>query len=297
MKAGKRARAETAISVGCITHGQAAVRIAREKLGDLTGKSVLIIGSGKVSRLAAEALRELGVGRIGVVNRTMEKAVHLAACLGGEAYPLGDLPCLLEVADVVISSTGATQPIVKAKELEKTAAERQGKPLVIIDLAVPRDFEAACGDLPGIFLHNVDHLNVVVQSNIQDRMTEVPRAEAIVQEELKIFFGQMNWIHLDPVIRHMAERFEAIRVAEVERHIADIPQEHRSAVEALSSALVKKILYFPIEKLKSLRDGSGLSPEEITFLRRLFLADGPNPHAQSYSAPHPHSGPPPRHPG
>jgi glutamyl-tRNA reductase len=120
----------------------------------------------------------------------------------------------------------------------------------------------------------------VVQANIQERITEVPKAERIVGEELKAFFGQMNWVHLDPVIRHLVERFEAIRVAEVERHIDRIPPEHRGEVEAITSALVKKILYFPIEKLKSLRDGTGLSPEEVTFLRRLFLAEPQEPHAQ-----------------
>ncbi len=273
LKAGKRIRSETAISQGCITHGQAAVKIAKEKLGDLTGKGILLIGSGKVTRLAAEALRDLGAGKIGVVNRTMEKAEQLAERLGGEAYPLGDLPCLLEVADVVISSTGSTQPLVKAEFLAEIAVARAGRPLVVIDLAVPRDFEPACGEVPGVSLHNIDHLNAVVQSNIQERLTEVPRAEGIVQEELKSFFGQMNWIHLDPVIRHLVERFEAIRVAEVERHIDRIPPEHRGAVESLTAALVKKILYFPIEKLKSLRDDTGLTPVEVTFLRRLFLSE------------------------
>ena len=280
LKAGKRIRTETGISHGCITHGQAAVRIAREKLGDLTGKGILLIGTGKVGRLAAEALRDLGVARIGVVNRTMEKAVRLAETLGGEAYPLGDLPCLLEATDVVISSTGATQPLVKVEDLEEVIARRDGKPLVVIDLAVPRDFEPACADVLGVHLYNVDHLNAVVQANIQERITEVPKAERIVGEELKAFFGQMNWVHLDPVIRHLVERFEAIRVAEVERHIDRIPPEHRGEVEAITSALVKKILYFPIEKLKSLRDGTGLSPEEVTFLRRLFLAEPQEPHAQ-----------------
>jgi len=256
---------------------------------------VLLIGSGKVSRLTAEALRDLGAERIAIVNRTMEKAERLAGELSAEAYPLGDLSCLLEVSDIVISSTGASQPVVKTDLLEEIARGRGGRPLVMIDLAVPRDIEPACGDLPGVHLYNIDHLNDVIQANIQERLDEIPRAESIVQEELKTFFGQMNWIHLDPVIRHMIERFEAIRVAEVERHINKIPPEHRGTVEVLTSALVKKILHFPIEKLKSLRDGTGLTPEEVTFLRRVFLSESARFHGKP-----PQSGPPvhpDRHPG
>ncbi len=294
LKAGKRIRTDTALADGCITHGQAAVRIAREELVDLMGKSILLIGSGKVSRLAAEALRDLGASRISVVNRTMERAVQLARELGGEAFQMGDLICLLEVTDIVISSTGSTQPLVNADFLEEITARRKGRPLVIIDLAVPRDFDPACGELPGVTLHNIDHLNDVVQANIRERLDEVPRAEAIVQEEMKTFFGQMNWIHLDPVIRNLVERFEAIRVAEVERHIDKVPPEHRATVETLTSALVKKILHFPIEKLKTLRDDVGLTPEEVTFLRRIFLSESAHPHGTghgSHPPVHPHRKP------
>jgi glutamyl-tRNA reductase len=273
MKAGKRIRAETAISSGCITHGQAALRIARDQLGDLRGRNVLLLGAGKVTALVVKALREEGLSQIAVVSRSMEKALKFAADFSGEAFPIGDLPCLLEVSDLVISSTAATQPVVSAEMLEPVARKRRGRPLCVIDLAVPRDFDPACADVQGVSLFNVDHLNSVIQSNIQERLTEVPRAESIIQEEERSFFGQMNWIHLDPVIKHLVERFEAIRVAEVEKYIARIPPEHRSSVDALTAALLKKLLHFPIEKLKSLRDDEGLTPAEVSFLRRLFLSE------------------------
>jgi len=273
LKAGKRVRAETAISRGSVNHGQAAVSIAREQLGDLGGKAILLIGSGKVSRLAAGALRDLGAGRIRVVNRTVENAEKIAASLNGEAYPLDGLPRLLGLSDVVISSSSGTRLLVRARDLEGMMMMRPaGRPLVVIDLAVPRDFEPSCGKIPGVILLDIDGLDEVVRWNIRDRCKEVPRAEAIVQEELKRFLGSMDWAYLDPVIRYIQERFEAIRKEELGRRINKISPEHRETVEDLTSALMKKYLNFPIQKLKSLRDGPGLSPVEISFLRRLFLS-------------------------
>jgi len=278
LKAGKRTRAETGIGEGCITHGQAAVKQARALLKDLRGRNVLLLGAGKVTELVAAALRDEGVGRVAVTSRTLDGARRLAGAFGGEAYPLGDLPCLLEVSDVVISSTGSTHPIVSAARLAEVLRRRPGRPICVIDLAVPRDFEPACADIPGVSLFNSDDLNEIVEQNIKARRTEIPRAEGILQDELRAFFGQMNWIHLDPVIRHIIERFEAMRVGEIERWIGMIPAEHRPAVEALTSSLVKKMLHFPIEKLKSLRDDAGLTPVEVGFLRRLFLSEPKAPH-------------------
>jgi glutamyl-tRNA reductase len=278
LKAGKRTRAETGISEGCLTHGQAAVRIARETLGNLVGKEVLLLGSGKVTELVAQALREEGAARVAVVNRTLENAVKLAQGLGGQPFPLEDLGRLLETADLVISSTGSREPLVGVALLERALASRRGRPLCAIDLAVPRDFDPACGGLAGVSLHNIDDLNRVVESCRQDRMAEVPRAESIVREELRTFLGQMNWIHLDPVIRHIVERFEAIRLSELDRHLDGFPPECRTALDLLTASLVKKFLHFPIEKLKSLRDDDGLTPAEIAFLRRLFLNEPRPPH-------------------
>jgi glutamyl-tRNA reductase len=275
LKAGKRIRTETGISEGCITHGQAAVRIARNRIGDLAGKTVLLIGSGKVMHLATQALRDFGIARVLVVNRTPEHACVLADELGGEAFSLESLPALLQSADVIISCTGSTEPLVKAEAL--AAARSHRAPLVIIDLAVPRDFDPACGEVPGVHLHNIDHLEEVVRTNIDGRLTEVPRAEQLVQEELKAFFGHLNYIYLDPVIQHLIQRFEIIRATEVKRHLDRIPPEHHAAVEALTTSMVKKILHFPIEKLKGLRDDAGLSPVEVAFLRRLFLSDAKPP--------------------
>ncbi len=290
MKAGKRTRTETGVAHGCLTHGQAAVQLARQAFGSVEGKHVLLIGSGKVTRLAALALRDLGTQSISVTNRSMQHAEALAAEIGGKAYPLGDLPCLLEVCDIAISSTGSPRPLVGASMMAGIARRRGPRPFVAIDLAVPRDFDAACAQVPGVSLHNIDDLNTVIQENIEGRRSEITRAEGIVREEVKTFLGQLNWLHLDPVIRHLIERFEAIRVAELAKFIGGIPDEHRSTVEALTSSLLKKILHFPIEKLKSLRDDVGLNPAEIAFLRRLFLAekysrstpdaDGPPPQDQ-----------------
>ena len=272
IKAGRRVRSDTDLSKGCITPGQAALRLSDRHLN---GKSreVLIIGSGDIARLAALAFREQAPERLFVVNRSPERAEKLVQSLGEMAHqrPWDDLHDLLAHVDVVISSTSAKEAIVQNRDFDTILESRGGRPLTVIDLAVPRDFESEIGNHESVHLYNIDDLQEVVQKNIDGRRVEIPRAEDILQEEVRTFFSQMNWSHLEPVICRIRERFEHLRTIEIEKVSRGLPEDIQERIERFSHSLMNKFLHFPIDKLKSLRDGQDLNRTEIAFLQRLFL--------------------------
>ena len=274
LRVGKKIRSLTSISNGCITPGQAALRLAREILGDLSSKSLLVIGSGKIATTTALALSEAHLHHSYVVNRTPARAEELVARIGfGETVPWSRLEEMLAGVDVVVSSTGAVAPIVTREAMARAQEKRHHKPMIIVDLAIPRDFAPDVREIEGVQLFNIDDLNGVIQANVAERMAHVPHAEEIVRDEMRTFQRWMTYLQIDPVLRHMVERFEQIRLGELQAHLSDVPPEYHPVIEHLTTSLVKKLLYFPIEKLKSLRDLSGLNDTEIAFLRRLFLPE------------------------
>jgi glutamyl-tRNA reductase len=272
LRAGKRIRTDTGISEGCITPGQAALKLANESLGSLAQRSAVLIGSGKIATLTAKAFRDQGIRDLVVVNRTQERADAMVEEIGvGTVASWNDLRQSLVSSDVVISSTGSVDPIVGAKWMRSVQKDRGNRPLAIVDLAVPRDFEPEIGKISAVNLFNFDDLNTVIEQNISERHRLVPMAEEIIQRELRAFHGRVFYLEVDPVLKHVIERFEQIRLGELQKHISQFPPEYHPLVMELTSSLVKKLLHFPIEKLKSLRDLKGLSEQEVAFLKRLFL--------------------------
>lgn len=277
LRTGKLVHSETRISTGCITPGQAAVRVCSQELGGLANRSALIVGSGTIAELAAKALRG-ALRDCFVVNRTFSRAERLVERVGlGTALPWHDLIDTLKRVDIVISSTGSMHPILKVEDVAALQEARDFRPLVMVDLAIPRDFEPEVAGIPGVRLFNIDDLNEVVAENVSERRRRVPEAERIVTAAVEAFHGQTTYLDIEPVIRHLVERFEHIRLGELQSALSLVPPEAHDAVEAMSRAMVKKLLHFPIERLKSLRDGPGLSAEEVAFLRRLFLGQSPTP--------------------
>lgn len=282
LRVGKRVRSETDIAKGCITPGQAALQLARDLLGDLRDQSVLLVGSGKIASMTATALLAEGVGRFELINRTAERARDLARRIESMCLPTqqarpevqvsawSELPEALARATVVISSTGSSRPIIDRKVL----GERAAGPLVLVDLAIPRDVEPELGELPGVSVFNIDDLNRVIRDNVAERHRHIPLAEEIVERQLRVFVGHMSYhLQIEPVIRHMFERFEEIRLGELQKSIDGFPEELHEALDHMTKSLVKKLLNFPITRLKSLRDLAGLSDAEVRFLKRLFPTD------------------------
>lgn len=297
LKVGKQVRTLTKISEGCISPGQAALKLARETLGNLGESSVLLIGSGKIGALAARAVLEAGISNFDVVNRTPQRAYDLLEKLNVEESLRGRvsecfnvvewdrLPEALERADFVIASTGSTLPIVDRPEAERIQEARGHRPYVVVDLAVPRDFSADCREVPGVHLHNIDSLNRVIQENIQQRSAHIPKAESIIREQLQAFMGRLVYLKVDPIIKHMVERFEEIRLGELQSAVDKFPPEHHKDLQRLTRSLMNKLLDFPISRLKSIRNMGGLNETEVGFLKRLFLTethgDGDGPDEQA----------------
>ncbi|MEC9032279.1 MAG: hypothetical protein VYB15_10380, partial [Planctomycetota bacterium] len=165
----------------------------------------------------------------------------------------------------------SVEPILTAETLREIQKQRDSRPLVIIDLAVPRDIEPRSGELENLHLFNIDDLNSVIQGNLSSRHEQFSKAEEIVNKQIDIFYSQLNYLEVDPVIRHLIERFEIIRRGELQNTLESFPPEQHEAVDKLTRSLVNKLIYFPIERLKSIRDMQGLSEDETAFLKKLFL--------------------------
>ena len=168
-------------------------------------------------------------------------------------------------------SASSVEPILTAETLREIQEQRGSRPLVIIDLAVPRDVEPQSGELENVHLFNIDDLNRVIQGNLSSRHEQFSKAEAIVNKQIDVFYSQLNYLEVDPVIRHLIERFEIIRKGELQNTLESFPPEQHEAVDKLTRSLVNKLIYFPIERLKSIRDMQGLSEDETAFLKKLFL--------------------------
>ena len=254
---GKRVRTETALGEGAVSISFAAVTLARKIFGQLQGRRVLVIGAGEISTLTAEHLRSQGVGEIVITSRTASHAEALAATVGGRAARWEDISSLLGTADILITATGSQRPILTRAQVEATTARHRPDPLFIIDLAVPRDVEAAVGDIEQVFLYNVDDLQSIVQENISRRSREIAHAETIVAEELLKFATWQRSRGAVPTVVALRQRFDAIRRSELQRlesKLAGLPPDARARVDEVTRLIVEKLLLEPTEQLKALPD-------------------------------------------
>lgn len=253
VETGKRARTETAISRGAASVSHAAVELGRRVLGNLAGRRAVVIGVGEMGQLVARTLADHGVADLAVCNRTAEGARELAYTIGGRVVPWADLDDALATTDIVISATGSTEPILTAAYLEPVVERRDGRPLLMIDIAVPRDIEPAAGDLPGVHLRDLDALHDLRSANLRERADEIPLVEAIVEEQLASFLNWHRGRTVTPVIRDLRQRMDTIRAQEVEkalRRLGHLEERDRQIVMALSHAIANKLLHTPVTRLK-----------------------------------------------
>jgi len=272
----KRVRSETGISRGAANVSSVAVELATRVFGDLYGKTVLLVGAGKMSDLAARHLRADGAGGIIVTNRSPEKAAALAERVDGVPRPWEDLDSALAVADVVITSTGATEPVLDKKRLKKVMKARKYRSLVIIDIAVPRDVEAAVGSIDGVYLFDIDDLQRVVAENLKLRAREASEAVHLVEGEVEKFSRWMRSQSVVPTIRALRQRFSDVARAEAEKvarnlRTIDDPDKREQTVRRLGDLIVNKLLHQPMNALKN-QDG-GDSEALVEAARELFGLD------------------------
>lgn len=252
--AGKRARNETAIGRSAASFSYAAVEIARSYLGGLAGKTLLLIGAGKMSELAARTLRDNGVGEILVLSRTAQRARDLAERFGGLALDSHSLPAALQRADVVLSSTDSPHTIIRQDLVERVLGARGNRPLVLLDMAVPRDIEPEVGELPGVHLYDIDGLGEVVRQNLQHRQEEGDKVEAIIEEELREFVAWWDSLEAVPAIKALRGKAEDVRqreMAKMGKRLAALSEAELALVDSLTRAIANKILHRPIVGLKS----------------------------------------------
>ena len=270
---GKRVRSETAIARGTTSLSQAAVALARAELGTLEGRTTLVIGAGEMGEAMAQALAgSLGSGRLLVANRTYERATELAARCGGRAIGWSELADGLQEADVVLASTGATDPLITVGDLEPVLAARAGRPLLIVDIAVPRDVDPAVAGLDAVTLYDMDDLAAFAGQGMEGRRQEVPKAEAIVEAEVTRYGDVSVERRAAPLVASLHERAEEIRrfeLARFERRLGGLDESQTRAVEALTRGIVAKLLHDPTVALKA---GAGTASGEqlAQALRQLF---------------------------
>jgi len=269
---GARVRTETALGSGTASAASAAVAVAGKIFGDLAGRTALILGAGDMAELAATCLSDEGVQVSLVANRTHERARVIAERLGARALTLDEAWPHFATADMVLCSTAAPHAVVTWDRVGAVIGGRRGRPLCILDLAVPRDVDPAIAQIENVFLYDIDDLQTVAAQASVRRREEIPAAERIVDEETDLFWAWYGGLGVVPVIKEFRARMEALRVAEVERamrHLGHLPPQDRARVEQLSQALLNKFLHQPTVALKAAAErgrGYGL----LEALRRLF---------------------------
>jgi len=278
----KRVRTETGIGRGALSLSSVAVEVAHKLLGDLQGRSIALIGAGKMAELAARELRMQGAKELLVVNRTVPRAEALAREADGVPLPLSDLPVLLERADVVVCSTGSTGHVVTREAVAAALKTRRYRPLFIVDLSVPRNVDPAANELENVYVYDLDDLERLATHNRTLRGAEVGRAEEIVEEELRAFIAQAHERDAVPVLARLRAHGEAVARAEAERTLAaalrGLDDRQQKSVRAMASAIVNKLLHGPTARLRN-EAGRGSLAEAVMELFFLEEPSQPQPEA------------------
>lgn len=268
----KRARTETGISRHITSVSQAAVSMAKDNLGPLNSCSALVLGAGGMGEGMAVALSGAGMGKISITNRTFSNAEELAERVGGTALELHEMESQLPSIDLLLTSTGATSMMVEQATIERVIEFRAGRPLLIVDIAVPRDVDPAVGELDGVTLLDMDDLSRFAEQGVSERRCEVGQVEQILIEELERFLIDQSAAELAPIIGDLHGRAEEIRAGEIRRasnRLGELSDREREAVEALTRGIVAKMLHDPTVQLKR-SAGTAKGERLATSLRELF---------------------------
>jgi glutamyl-tRNA reductase len=282
---GKRVRTETQISVGRASVASVAVDAARDTVGDLSRRHVMIVGAGETSELVARALHDQGVSTMFVANRRRERAIALAQRFGGTSGSFDALPDELERADIVIASTASPHTLLGAEEIAEVMASRRGRPLLLVDLAVPRDIDAQCNEIPGVTVLDMDALQRTVGQHMSVRRAEARRAEGIVEEEIQTFAGWLGSLEVLPTLTALRERGNAVvegLLAENAGRWESLSERDHQRVEALARAVVNRLLHEPTSRVKGLEAEQRHS--RLQLLRELFGLEHPQAEAEAEPA-------------
>lgn len=277
LECGKRVRAETALGARPTSVAGLALTLAGRIFESLNGRRALLVGAGETAELTARLLVDEGVSEILVTNRSLERAQALAAAAGGRAVPWDQRAVAAAEVDLILSATNATEPVLtkEALGISLSAAKRRG-PLLVLDLAVPRDVEVAVGDLPDVYRYDIEALTEMAGENAKARLEEVPKADAIVEESVRRFTDWWGSLLQVDVVRGLREKVEKMRLAEIEKYagkLSGLSEKDRATVERLTETLVGRILHEPTVGLKEGDPSDRL--ERAASVRALFRLDDP----------------------
>jgi glutamyl-tRNA reductase len=253
LRVGGRVRSETKLGAGAASVPSASIELARKIFGDLRGRRALVLGAGEMSELTMECLRGEGVGDIMVANRTAARADEVARRLGAQATSFEQMPELLREVDIVASATSAPHPVITEAMVRSALGQGRRSPLLILDIALPRDVEPAVGELPNVFLYDIDDLSQVVEGTLERRRSEIAVAEGIIRQGIDDFWIWYRGRNVVPLIRELRGRLEEVRDAETQRTLRALQHlapEDRAAVENLTRQLLNKVLHAPTTRLR-----------------------------------------------
>ena len=275
----KRVRTETAIGSSSVSISAVAVQLAEKIFGSLKGKTIYVVGAGKMAELAVRHLMAHGIANIVFSNRTHARALQLADVFGGQAVPFEELQQTADRADIVLTSTGAQEFLFRREHGERLLSRRRNRPMFFIDISVPRNVDPEMNRLDGMFVYDIDDLQSVAAGNTAERQKEAERAEAIIEAEVERFAARMKSLAVVPTILSIQEQCETIRQAEMDKirsKLGQLNPEQEAAIDAMTRGIVNKLLHTPITTLKSSASG----PEAATIhdiIRRIFnLNSGKN---------------------
>ena len=277
LRVGKRARTETDLGRGAFSVGHAAAELAESIHGSLKNKSVLVLGAGAMSETTARHLSAAGAATILVANRTYDKAVVLAEILNGRAVRYEEFPHHLATADIVVASTASPHPVVTRQMVSEALKKRShNRPLYLIDIALPRDIESSVGDLDGVYLFDLDHLQQMVESEAGERRQKATKAETIVREEAVSCAVRLRTMQVaGPLVTRVRARHNAIvqsELTDLRRKLAHLPESDWAKIEAFARAVENKITHAPTERIKEYAtfEDENLTQRKMRTVRELF---------------------------
>jgi glutamyl-tRNA reductase len=272
-RVGKRAITETAISEGAVTVSYAAVQLIEKIFSTLNKKSALIVGTGETGEIAAKHLRDRGIGRLALTNRTFEKAEKLANELNTAVFPFDSFKEHIHKFDIIVSATSSEGLIISKSDIESAMKKRNFASMVLMDIAIPRDIDPKSKEIEYVFYHDIDSLNIIVEQNLAKRKEEIPKVERIIEEELDSFFEWYNSLEAAPTIKTLRDHFEAIRADEVEKNINKFSESDREKLDIVTKRIINKILHQPTVELKKTSEADNRTEDtaqKISVIRELF---------------------------
>lgn len=276
IKVGKRVKTETEISEGAITISYAAIQLIEKIFSNFSKKSALVIGMGETGEIAAKHLRDKGIGKLSVTNRTYEKAEKVAEKLIGQILPFERFKEELHNFDIIISATSSPDYLISQEDIKMMMKRRNHQAVVLMDIAVPRDFDPKVKNIENVFYNDIDSLNIIVEQNLNRRKEQIPKVHDIIIEEMISFFSWYNSLEIAPTIKNLRDYFEEVRSEEVDKISGKFSSEEKEKLELLTKRIINKLLHKPTIELKKSAELGVDSPEaiaKIALIQELFGID------------------------